>query len=295
MNHIVAAVATAVSAVVLAVAVFAVLDRPQLLVVEGSLSPDFPDDGYSHRHFERLLRKYVDGRGKVDYASWHSSEDDRHALESYLAAVSSYSPDTTPERFPDRNDALVYWIYSYNAYVIWSILRHWPIASVTDVKAPLELVSGLGFFYRQRFLFGEEPYSLYAVENDKIRASFKDPRIHFVLNCASESCPVLRAELPDGEALEPMLQLAALDFVADERNVHIDHGARRIELSTIFRWFQRDFINDLRRRGVPSGNGPLDYIIDIAPEPLKQSLRDAAGYEVVYADYDWSLNSQDKS
>jgi hypothetical protein len=133
------------------------------------------------------------------------------------------------------------------------------------------------------------------VENDKIRDKFKDPRIHFVLNCASESCPVLRPELPDGDELEPMLQAATLDFVTDQRNVHIDHDSETIVLSTIFDWFHKDFVNDLRRRGLSADNGPLDYVIDAAPEPLKQQLRDAAEYKVEYADYDWSLNNQDHS
>lgn len=291
MNHY---VITALAIVFLAVALFVFVNRPQLLLVEAEPPQDFPDTGYSHDVFERLLRAYVDDEGDVNYAAWHADTGDRRSLESYLGAVSRYSPDATPERFPDRNDALAYWIYSYNAYVIWSILEQWPIQSVTDVKAPLEIVTGLGFFYRQRFLFGGEPYSLYAVENDRIRSGFRDPRIHFVLNCASESCPVLRPELPAGDALEPMLRQATLDFITDERNVRIDHDAQKILLSTIFRWFQSDFTNDLRKRGLPSERGPLDYVIDAAPASLKQSLQEAADYSIEYADYDWGLNARDK-
>jgi hypothetical protein len=281
-----------VGVVFLAVAAFVVLNRPQLQVVHADLPAEFPENGFSHESLERLLRKYVDAQGDVNYSAWHANPQDLLALESYLAAVSHFSPDATPQRFVERNDALAYWIYGYNAYVIWSILQRWPIASVTDIKAPLEIVNGLGFFYRQRFLFGAKPYSLYAVENDRIRDGFKDPRIHFVLNCASQSCPVLRRELPSGDALEPMLQAATLEFVGDPRNVRIDHDSQSIVLSTIFRWFRSDFINDLMRRGLSTERGPLAYVIDAAPEPLKQSLLEASGYEIRYADYDWAINSQ---
>ena len=67
-------------------------------------------------------------------------------LNSYLGAVSRFSPDNAPHRFRGRNDELAYWIYAYNAYVIRSVLDHWPLDSVTDVKAPLEAIKGLGFF-----------------------------------------------------------------------------------------------------------------------------------------------------
>ena len=200
-------------------------------------------------------------------------------------------PDNAPERFPGRSDALAYWLYAYNAYVIFSVLDHWPLASVTAVKAPIEAVTGLGFFYRQRFLFGGRPLSLYAVEQRKILDTYKDPRVHFVLNCASESCPVLRPELPTGDKLERMLAESTTDFLNDPRNVRVDSGQKRIVLSTIFKWYRGDFINDLRRRGLPTRRGVVDYIAAAASPALRSALQEADGYEVRFEDYDWSLNS----
>ena len=162
--------------------------------------------------------------------------------------------------------------------------------SVTDVKAPLEVAKGFGFFFRQRYLFGEVSYSLYTVENEKIRATYKDARIHFVLNCGSESCPALRPELPDGDELEPLLQQAAVDFVNDERNVRLDHDSKQIFLSEIFKWFEKDFISDLRKRGLPAEHGVVDYLASIAPEPKRSSLLEAVDYDIVFNDYDWSVN-----
>ena len=174
--------------------------------------------------------------------------------------------------------------------MIKSILDRWPLQSVTDVKAPLELVKGLGFFYQLRFLFGGEAYSLYAVENNIIRARYRDARIHFVLNCASESCPVLRPELPEGDQLEPFLQQAAVDFVSDERNVRVDHDKNEIVMSTIFKWFEKDFINDLKRRGLPADRGLIDYVASVAPASLRDELNQTNDYEIVFSNYDWAVN-----
>lgn len=272
---------------------FAWLNRPHFVPVDAAIAADFPSDGFSHESFEELLAEYVDTDGNVDYANWQASARSVAQLNSYLAAVSHYSPDNAPERFTTRDDALAYWIYSYNAYVIKSVLDNWPITSVTDLKAPLEVVTGFGFFYRLRYQFGEQTYSLLSVENNKIRKGFKDARIHFVLNCASDSCPVMRPTLPTGRALQNLLASATTDFVVDPKNVSIDHANDKIVLSSIFKWFEKDFLNDLRMRGLPAEHGLVDYVASVAPSSLREELRSSRDYDIVFSDYDWALNASE--
>lgn len=272
---------------------FFFLNRPQLVSIDAQIPEHFPLGGFSHEAFEELLGRYVNSKGNVDYAAWHESAGDRALLDRYLAAVSRFSPAGSPERFAKRSEQLAYWLYAYNAYVIRSVLENWPLQSVTDVKAPIEVVKGIGFFYRQRFLFGGEALSLYAVEHKKILATYRDPRIHFVLNCASASCPVLRPELPTGDDLEELLKVSTVDFIDDVRNVRVDHDAQQIVLSTIFKWYRNDFINDLRRRGLPNDDGVLDYVRDAASADLQAELIKGSGYSVKYEDYDWAINQQE--
>jgi hypothetical protein len=87
-----------------------------------------------------------------------------------------------------------------------------------------------------------------------------------------------------------LLETATVDFVSDPRNVSIDHANRRIVLSTIFKWFRRDFLNDLKKRGIPDEHGLADYVASVAPKPLRAELRSALDYNIVFRDYDWSLN-----
>jgi hypothetical protein len=265
--------------------------RPRKVIIGATMPVAFPEQGFSHDSFEELLQSYVTPGGRVDYGRWQSLPTSVAQLDSYLAAVSEYSPDSSPERFPSRNDALAYWMYGYNAYVIRSIINHWPITSVTDIKAPIEAVKGLGFFYQLRFSFGGEYLSLLDVENRKIRAGFKDARIHFFLNCASESCPIARPELPTGDELEQLLASATTDFINDPTKVFVDHDRRKVFLSTIFNWYEDDFLNDLRARGQPSGNGLLTYVAEYALDELADDLAIAGEYQIEYRDYDWSLNS----
>ncbi len=271
------------------VCVYFVANRPLLITIDADIPENFPDSSFAHDTFEGLLREYVDAGGNVDFDRWHQNPQDLALLDRYLAAVGRFSPAATPERFPKKTDELAYWMYGYNGYVIKSVLDHWPIESVTDVKAPIEAVTGLGFFYRQRFHFGGTPLSLYTVENEEIRKAFHDPRIHFVLYCASGSCPVLRPELPTGDELEVMLQEATITFVSDPDNVRVDHEKKQVVLSAIFELYRSDFIRELTKRGVPSDGGVIDYVANVAPDFLQAELKRARGYDIVFADYDWAI------
>ncbi len=272
--------------------VFFWANRPRKVIIDATLPASFPVQGFSHASFEHLLETYVDADGRVDYEHWHQNPISVLTLESYLAAVSTFSPDNAPHRFPDRNDELAYWMYGYNAYVIRSVLDRWPINSVTDVKAPLEAVTGLGFFYQLRFSFGGEFFSLLGVETNKIRKQFKDPRIHFVLNCASESCPVARPGLPVGDDLEQLLELAAGDFINSPQNVTVDHDSNVVYLSRIFKWYKSDFVDDVRLGGKPVENGLLSYVSQYAAGDLSNDIAEARRYDIVFRDYNWDLNSR---
>ena len=264
--------------------------HPVIVTITEPLAEDFPIDGFSHQAFEILLKKYVSSSGRVDYASWKHDPAALRQLDQYLAAVARYSPENQPHRFNELNSALIYWVQSYNAVVIRSILNHWPLSSVTELKAPVEIVRGLGFFYTRKFIFGGVAYNLYQVENEKIFSGKTDPRVHFILNCGSESCPALRPQLPTGKKLEVLLASAAREFVADQRNVAINHQQKTIALSTIFKWNKDDFIKVVEAK---DGNGTLvDYLLSIGDEGFIRQLESAGDYQIIYTEYDWSVNKQ---
>jgi hypothetical protein len=279
--------------IVILVAGFFWANRPQYVRINAAIAVDFPETGFSHAAFEALLKKYVDAAGYVDYAAWHDDAMSIAALDSYLAAIATYSPDNAQERFTSRNDELAYWMYGYNAYVIKGVLSHWPLDSVMEVRAPIEAVKGLGFFYRMRYTFGGKPLSLLTVENKKIRAAYKDPRIHFVLNCGSESCPVIRPELPTGDALEQLLDAAAIEFVNTRGNVVVDHKTETVYLSSIFKWYDDDFLNWLRLNGRSVERGLINYIEPLADAELSADLENSAGYATKFRDFDWAVNASD--
>jgi Protein of unknown function, DUF547 len=233
---------------------------------------------YSDETYRRLIEKYsVNDGDSVDYAAWQASDADMQALDEFIRAIGRVSPDNHPEQFATEGLARRYWINAYNALVLDSVLDYWPLASVRDVKVSLSsrIVSGKGFFYDREFLVGGRTINLLDLE-EQVLESLDDPRLHFALNCASDSCPVLRAS----DWSEQELERAARDFINNPENVAIEDG--RLYLSRIFKWYRKDFPRDI-----------VAYLRNYADARLDADLATAAkdGFPIRYRDYDWSLNA----
>ncbi len=236
---------------------------------------------FSHRVIHELIRKYtLDGGEKVDYAAWKDAHVDLTALDDQVALIAKTSPQSHPELFPTSKHRRSFWINGYNALVLHAVLEYWPLASVRDVKISLSsrLVQGKGFFYDRVVVVGGKETNLYRLEQEVLEHQ-KDPRLHFALNCGSTSCPLLRP----WEWTEEQLDEAAREFVNNSENVVIKDT--KLVLSSIFKWYRKDFPEDI-----------YSYLQQYANNDLKQQLQTAKDkrYRKRYQTYDWSLNTRDK-
>jgi hypothetical protein len=251
-----------------------------------------PGPAFSHAELDRVQSRFVDDRGLVDY---EGLAKDPAELERYYLALETYSPDSHPELFPTTEDALAYWINAYNGAVLSVVLAYYPIASVTDVAAPfpLGLVSDkLGFFVLQTITLGGKETNLYALENGVIRDRYREPRVHFALNCASRGCPHLPREAFEGARLDLQLDRETRRFFAEQRNLRIDHDERVVYLSSILDWYDDDFIDWMEERRPERPTTLLEYAsLYVSAERVAELAR-ARDYEVRFVPYDWSLNDQ---
>lgn len=273
-----------------------------MLTACGGKLRTFPAQGdtpnqIDHAVFQELLGRYVTKEGSVDYASWDSSPEDLKKLKDYLGNVTNFTPETHPELYPKKNDTLSYWINLYNALVIAEVLHRWPLSSVRDVKegAKSYFVPGKGFFAGVEFRVSRKSRSLDDIEHEILRNRYADPRIHFAINCASSSCPVLQPEAFNGRELEKQLDDASKEFINDPDNVRVVHEKRRVYLSKIFDWYRGDFVSHIRAsRGAKAGI--VDFLLLFANAQLATDLKRAKenGYKISYLDYDWGVNNGEK-
>lgn len=248
---------------------------------------------FSHEVFDRVLASSVNDRGRVHYTSLKKNA---HNLERYYLLLSTYSPDSHPNLFPTEQSKLAYWINAYNAAAIKIVLAYYPITSVKDIKPPFPLFflpDKSGFFLFQRLILGGKSMSLYSLENKIIRKRFGDPRIHFVLNCASDGCPRLPRRAFTAQYLNEQLNHETRKFLAEERNLRLDHQKKTIFLSSIFKWYRGDFLTWYHYRYPERKATLLDYVsLYLPPEKVQEIMRYSDSYRLSFVPYDWHLNDQ---
>jgi len=218
-----------------------------------------------HSIFGDLLKSHVKN-GQVSYTTFKT---DQSELERYLTLLEKVDPDQL-----DRAEQMAFYINAYNAWTIKLILDNYP--GVNSIK---DLGSLFKSPWKKKFVkINRKTITLDNIEHDILRPVFKDPRIHFAVNCASVSCPPLVDEPFTGVMLERQLEEATINFINDSQSNFIKGD--RLYVSRIFKWFGEDFNNDV-----------LGFFRSYAKGELaKQITNSGKTVKIKHLDYDWSLN-----
>ncbi len=224
-----------------------------------------------------LLKTYVHDK-KVDYKNLLK---EKKKLFAFTEEMGKISPKSHPANFKTTNEKLAFWINAYNAFILRIIIDNYPIESIKDINF-------IGFtIWLHKNLIGGENISFKSLEDDIIRSEFKDPRIHFAINCASYSCPPLvnRAYMPS--TLNEQMESSTRNFINDRENFKIDNKEKIIYLSSIFDWYDTDFYEYLIKNKNIKEPHLLDFIKLYYEHEIKNNLYQ---YEVVFIEYNWNLN-----
>lgn len=250
-----------------------------LLLLSGAGSRIAASEAFDYSAYARVLETYVTPEGPVRYAALKQNPAD---LKDFVEQLAAISPENRPELFPTPAAQKAYWINTYNAFVLYAVVEAYPVASVRDLKFGF----GLLFFKRARFIAGGKRYSLDDIEHSILRSRYRDPRVHFAVNCASASCPPLSREPYRPDTLDQQLDEAARRFIGREENVWMRGDV--LFLSKIFDWYKEDFA----QAAGAQGNGTasvVDYVVRYLPEEVARRVRQEKP-RVEFYNYDWSLN-----
>lgn len=225
-----------------------------------------------HRAFDRFLKKYVvRGRSGVNLVRYGSvSAADRQALRGYLSRMSQVRPTTL-----NRREQMAYWINVYNAVTLDVVLQKYPVRSIRQIGS----LFSRGPWKQKLFSVGGVKLSLDDIEHRILRPIFRDPRIHYGVNCASIGCPNLQRTAFTGANLNRLLNKGAREYVNHPRGARVDRNGR-LRVSSIYRWFKVDFGG--------TDAGVIRHLSRYAGPALKAKL--ATVRRISSDGYDWSIN-----
>jgi hypothetical protein len=227
-----------------------------------------------HSEWSALLTRYVheDASGINRFAYGAVTPADHALLKHYLARLQKIDPGKL-----SADEQHAFWINLYNAVTVDVVLDHYPVKSIRDISSGL---FSFGPWDLPLVTVDGHPLTLNNIEHDILRKSWRDPRVHYALNCASLGCPNLAPVPYSGHSLDAELDAAARSFVNHPRAVSLHNG--HLILSQIYQWYAKDF-------GGGSPAAVIAHIRRYAKPALSVQLANQAdidGYE-----YDWQLNA----
>ncbi len=219
----------------------------------------------SHQIWDELVHEHVHENGNVDYKGFVK---DSVRLNEYLAILSKSHPNNKNWSSDQR---MAYWINAYNAFTVQLVIRNYPVPSIKDIRPGIAFVNSV---WDIKFIEIEgQIYDLNNIEHGILRKYWKEPRVHFALNCASVSCPALRNEAYSAEKLEIQLNDQGKRFLSNPIKNQISESDPKI--SPIFKWFKGDFT----RKG-----DLIDFLNKYSPVEIKSDAK------IDHMSYDWNLN-----
>ena len=228
----------------------------------GAASAGFAD---APTPWDELVEKHVSS-GRVDYGG---VAKDRQNLSVYLASIREINPSAM-----SKQAQLAFWINAYNACAFKGVLDNPGIKSVKEVK---------GFFDRLTYRVAGSDMTLNGIE--AAGRALGDWRMHFAVVCASASCPPIRAEAYSAEWLDAQLAEQVKIFMNNRKDgIRIEGGT--LWVSSIFKWYAKDFIPDGK---VAPGN-LLQLLAPYLPADIISATQ-GKKLSLKFLNYDWSLNS----
>jgi hypothetical protein len=241
-----------------------------------------------HRPFDEILDVYVRD-GLVYYRALKS---ERGRFDRYLEALADTTADTVKSWTPDRQ--LAFWINAYNAFVLRTVIDHYPIRGKAPEYPPNSIRQISGAFERRTHRAGGRTITLDALEREVI-APFGDPRALFALGRGANGGGRLKSEAYTSERLDAQLTTMTEELVTRRELVFVDIPNGVLSVNPIFSWREDTFTKLADRSpAVFKTRSPLERAVLFMIDPLlvpheSEFLRNNT-FRMAFHNFDWSLN-----
>ena len=250
--------------------------------------PEAPPVDPIHRPFDEILDIYV--RDGLVY--YRALQLERGRFDRYVQSLADTSADTLKNWEPERQ--LAFWINAYNAFVLRTVIDHYPIRGKAKEYPANSIRQIPGAFERRTHRAGGRTLTLDALERDVI-APFGDPRALFALGRGANGGGRLKSEAFTSVRLDAQLTTMTSELVTRRELVFVDVPNEVLSVSPIFSWRENAFTKLADRApDVFQTRSPLEravlFMIDPLLVPNESEFLRKNTFRMAFHDFDWSLN-----
>lgn len=248
-----------------------------------------PAAGTLHQSFDTVLDMYVRD-GLVYYGALRG---DRQRLDQYVTAldspstVAAYASWSVPQQE-------AFWVNAYNAFVLQTIVDHYPIRGSAPGYPADSIRQIPGAFERREHRAAGRLVTLDAIENDILEA-FDDPRLFLALGRGALGSPRLRSEAFVASRLDAQLESVRAECPARSQCIMVDRSANQVVVTPVVGWHEEEFSAEYGGSGGEfASRSPIERAVLSFIEPhlfsTELEFLEQNRFEVRYGTFDWRLN-----
>jgi hypothetical protein len=223
---------------------------------------------------------------------YRALQQDRGRLTRYLGMLAGTTEDEV--RQWNRAGQIAFWINAYNAFVLDTVVRNYPIHG-TSKQYPANSIRQIpGAFETLKHSAGGRSLTLDQIETT-VLAGYNDPRVFIALGRGAVGSGRLRSEAYSGPRLEQQLAQLAQQFATSPHYVRVDQLNGKVNVSPIISWRSAAFIASYADKAfdLPKRT-PIELAVVgfIRPHLLvaEEEFIKKNAWQLDYLDFDWRLN-----
>lgn len=242
-----------------------------------------------HRPFDEILDLNV----RDGFVYYNALKSGRARLDRYVNSLGLVSAAEVSGWTRERQ--IAFWVNAYNAFVLRTVIDHYPIRGRAGQYPSGSIRQIPGAFERRPFRAAGREVTLDGIEKEFL-APLGDARVFLALGRGSVGGGRLHSEAYTGERLEEQLSSVAGETVTRQEIAHVDTGGGLLSVSPIFSWREAEFVAAFADKSdkVYAERSPLERAVLALLDPHvlfseREFLRQNT-FRMAFHEFDWRLN-----
>jgi hypothetical protein len=247
-----------------------------------------PDTELLHRPLDQMLDVYV--RDGLVY--YRAIKSERGRLDRYVASLNV--PAATYSSWT-REGQMAFWLNAYNAFVLQTVINHYPIKGKAGTYPASSIRQIPGAFEQIKHRAAGRTVTLDDIEKT-ILPQFKDPRMYLALGRGAVGSGRLRSEAYTTARVVDQLEAVHADFMMHQELLKIDRNAETMAVTPILSWREAEFVAAYADKADPrfAQRSPVERAIlgFVAPRllSLERDMIEKNQFRITFQNFDWRLN-----